>query len=385
MGPIQFAVIFPLLGLSACLGGAEPAPISPQPTTKNEANGVLKQPRNSAGNTASTVFRTDPADYTQDVSTLMADLAIANSASHRPIRALLEAARHKAHENRLLAREVMLVQRLDQLPPDTVAPEASAGTTSNNETDLDLRDIDERLQTARRAAEEQLAARSQALSDELAQALDAAMHRADGPGARQLWQMLAGLPHPWTEVLKNPVPGQPDYDRKEALPIPRLPAYLELTMEPGGHDVHIGLGGHDDEEVTEIYLGGWFSYGSGIRSSPGGEEVASKNTFRHFNPARPTTISKPERLLDPWQGTSFFVGQPTVFRLAISHAGVIIRRYEHGAFAPFMTTDRLFNHPTCIMLRSATYRLLSLRVFPESAWTDNSNVPNPLDKSPVNF
>ena len=330
--------------------------------------------------------RSQPGDFVPEVMDLMAAQATTQAAAHRDLRAFLSAELTRARDQRDPLVHELLTQRLDQLPPEVPGtaelPAVAAPPEGPRRTSPAL---DAWAKRAREVADGTLAERVRPLAEELTQAMEQAERAGDSPRQRQLWLMLVGLPHPWTEVPTRPIPGQAAYGRQEALPLPRLPAYLEVTIEPGGHDLHIGVGGQEDEDVTEIYLGGWYGHGSGIRTAPGGDEVTSRSEFRGFLPERPDPLAVPGGLLDPWQGLSFSPYQPTVIRLAIAPAGLVVTRLERGRFLPFMATDRLFNHPTCLMLRSDTYRVLSLRVHPAAAWTDLTKVPAPAPAKPSKF
>jgi hypothetical protein len=192
------------------------------------------------------------------------------------------------------------------------------------------------------------------------------------------------LPQEWSpELLTEPFMAEDAYDTTHALPIVALPAYLELTVEPGGHDVHIGISGKYDEEVTEIYLGGWWGRQSGLRSAPGGQDLAGKNEFALFDAARKLP-SEAELLQNDRAGTPFHSTLPTTFRISVSACGIVVSRTDVMNTEVVMRTPQPFNTPTAFVFRSPTYRLTSLRISPTSVWKDASKLP-PTPTEPTGF
>ena len=329
--------------------------------------------------------RAKAEDFTADLATLRSQSQAILRDSYAEVRQSLQVLQDMAHAQGNLGVELGCVRRLLSLPQaaentappavpvhrepvplDNVEP-AQATTPRLSFTGVDQLAVDRRL-----AADQRLGELYRPIRHELQSALASALQQSRSAEARALWSILCHVPQEWSsELLKEPLFPQPDFDRTNALPITSLPAHLELTVEPGGHDVHVGICGFDDEDITEIYLGGWWGRVSGIRARPGGEEAARKDHFKLFDAQR--ALPDEQTLLqDDTQGTPFNSILPTTFRIAVSTYGIVVSRVDHGQEIVIMETDHLFNRPTSFTFKSSTYRLLSVRASPGTAWSDET-------------
>ncbi len=329
--------------------------------------------------------RAQAEDFTADLATLHTQSQEILKDSYAEVRQQLQALQGMAKAQGDLGIELGCVRRLIRLPQaaDKTSPPAAPVhlepvTLTNAEPSqaaaprLSFSEVDRLEVNSRLAADQRLGELYRPVRHKLQSALAFALEESRPVEARALWSILCHVPQEWSsELLKKPLFAKPGYDRTNALPITILPAHLELTVEPGGHDVHIGICGFDDEDITEIYLGGWWGRVSGIRARPGAEEEARKDHFNLFDAQR--KLPDEQALLqDDTQGTPFNSIIPTTFRIAVSTCGIVVSRVDHGQEIMIMETNRLFNRPTSFTFASPTYRLLSVRVSPVTAWTDET-------------
>ena len=342
--------------------------------------------------------RAKAEDFTADLATLRTQSEAILKDSYAEVRRALGALQGMARAQGDLAIELGCVRRLGTLPQaadkaaapavaihrEPVTPAhvefAQAAAPRLSFVEVDRLAVDNRL-----AADQRLGELYRPVRYELQSAFASALHESRSAEASALWSILSHVPQEWSpELLQEPMFAQPDYDRTNALPITVLPAYLELTVEPGGHDVHVGICGFDDEDITEMYLGGWWGRISGIRARPGAGEEARKEHFQLFDAQR-TLPDEQSLLQDDTHGTPFNSILPTTFRIAVSTCGIVVSRVERGQEIVIMETDHLFNRPTSFTFKSPTYRLLSVRVSPVTTWSDETKRDLLKPQEMINF
>jgi hypothetical protein len=287
----------------------------------------------------------------------------------------LAAAQARAATAGDLAAQVGIWRLRASLPPAGAAPEVAKPSDIPADEDLSLVALAARFQTDRLALDGQLATLFAPLRTDAQQGLAAALAKTDVPAAQAWWTLVQATVPVWSaNLLSEPLrlPGTSNaYDRQRALAIPSLPAFLELTVAPGSHDLHVGICGFEGEDITEIYIGGWFGHISGIRPVPGGGDVVG---FDHSQRLEPESAA--DAILSDWTtGTAFAGTQPTTFRIGVSGAGIVVARLEGGRYVPFMHTDALFNRPTAFALKAPIpLTLTQVRTFPAVTWSDQTVV-----------
>ncbi len=343
--------------------------------------------------------RLTAGDFSADLATLQRQSEVVFQDSYAEVQRALQALQSTAHAHGELGIELGCMRRLLNLPhaseqaPPTPSPvnrepataATNADTTKSAAKPLAFSVVDRLAMDARRVADQRLGELYRPVRNQLQTAFATALRETRAEDAAALWSILSHVPQEWSsELLKEPMLAQPDYDRTNAVPITALPAYLELTVEPGGHDVHVGVCGFEDEDITEIYLGGWWGRVSGIRARPGSQEEAKADHFQLFDAQRklPDELTL---LRDDTQGTPFNAILPTTFRIAVSTCGIVVSRVERGQETVIMQVDHLFNNPTSFTFKSPTYRLLSTRVSPATTWSNEAKRKRSNPQGKVDF
>ncbi len=325
------------------------------------------------------------ADFAADLTALETRADAIRGETYSELRPLLQRLQDQAQDRHDFPGQLAAFRRLARLPVAATAATTAPAKPADGSKPPTLVEVDRLYDACRLTADRRLAELSAPVRVELETALAWALREQHPGEATELWKVLHPLPQAWSpELLTDRFMATGGYDRTKALPITALPAYLELTVEPGGHDVHVGICGTEDEDITEIYLGGWWGRQSGIRSTPGGGEAVAKNEFALFDPARPLP-DEAAVLADDRIGSPFHATLPTTFRIALSACGIVVTRLDGQRQTVVMETTQLFNQPTAFTFRSPTFRLTSLRVSPAATWSDETKRKHETAPAAVDF
>lgn len=301
------------------------------------------------------------------------------------LRQLLMAQRALAHKEEDFTKELAVLCRLARLPAMKSKPEASnEGSESVGSEVPSLDELDRSYEKTLLAIERDLLQQQHHARQHLREAMRLSEETNHTEQLLQAWESLAQCQVPWSEnLLPWPFVPAKDYDLVHAIPIPELPAFLEVTVPASSYDLHVGIRGRDNEDTMEIYVGGHFGRIDGIRATPGGQEIAYAVHFPFFTGANKGSVT-PSLWPDDKQST-MHPYLPTKLRLSLSSAGIIVSRLNPEGYQTVLRHEHLTNNPTAFLFRSSTLFITSVRTFPASTWADVSKRSYPPLSSIPNF